>query len=334
MSGIGVVGNLIVDRYKVVETYPPAGSLTTIVGMGSAAGGLAYSCSVDLARLDPTLRVPVIGVVGSDPDGDLLVTALEKYRGIETAGIRREGQTSFTDVMEDQSGKTRTFFQYRGANALLDVNDVDFDSLDIDLLHAGYVLLLDKLDEEDSEYGTRMARLLAAAQERGVKTSVDVVSEESDRFARLMPPALKYTDYCIINEVEVGRTTGVSVEKAGKVDLTALREAAMRILGMGVSTWVVVHWRGGAAGLSVSGEWVVRPSIDLPKAEIVTSTGAGDAFASGVLLGAWRGFSLAQSIELGIGTATSSLKEGNSTDGVGRWEDMLAYYQSSEYEEL
>jgi arabinose-5-phosphate isomerase len=56
-----------------------------------------------------------------------------------------------------------------------------------------------------------MARLLAEAQKHGIKTSIDVVSEASDRFTRLVPPSLKYTDYCIINEIEAGQTTGIAL---------------------------------------------------------------------------------------------------------------------------
>ena len=79
---------------------------------------------------------------------------------------------------------------------------------DAELLHIGYILLLDALDEADAEYGTRMARLLHDAQQHGIKTSIDVVSESGDRFRRLVPPALRYTDYCIINEVEAQESTG------------------------------------------------------------------------------------------------------------------------------
>ena len=56
-----------------------------------------------------------------------------------------------------------------------------------------------------------MARLLAHAKERGIKTSIDVVSETGERFGRLVPPALRYTDYCIINEIEASRSTGIQL---------------------------------------------------------------------------------------------------------------------------
>ena len=56
-----------------------------------------------------------------------------------------------------------------------------------------------------------MAKLLHRAQEKGIKTSIDVVSEASDRFRKKVCPALRYTDYCIINEVEAGATTGITL---------------------------------------------------------------------------------------------------------------------------
>lgn len=54
----------------------------------------------------------------------------------------------------------RTFFHKKGANAELSPDDINIDSIDCDIFHIGYIFLLDKFDEIDSEYGTVMARLL------------------------------------------------------------------------------------------------------------------------------------------------------------------------------
>lgn len=334
VSGIAVVGNAILDYYKVVDSYPSASALTTVRSVTAAPGGLMYNCAVGLARLDPELRIPVVGRIGDDPDGDILLTALAANPGIDTAQLHRGGKTSFTDVMEDSSTKTRTFFQFRGANADLDVADVDFDRLDADLLHVGYILLLDRLDDPDPEFGTRMARLLAAAQQRGVRTSIDVVSEHSDRFARIVPPALRYTDYCVVNELEAARTTGIPVTEGDVVTETGLRAAAAALLALGVSTWVVIHWPGGAAGLSREGEWVVKPAVALGRDQIVTTTGAGDAFASGVIHSAWAGEPLGVALETGIGAAACSLLAGNSTDGIRPYAETRRFYRESAHGRL
>ena len=210
-SGIIVAGNLIVDLLKKIDIYPDANKLTTIRSVSRSTGGLVNNCAVDFARIDPTLPLKAVGRVGDDEYGEFIFENLRRYENIDTSAIKVEGQTSFTDVMYDSERRTRTYFQFRGANADLDIGDFDFDRLDGAILHVGYILLLDRLDEPDPEYGTRMARLLATAKSRGIKTSVDVVSEESDRYQTIVRPSLKYLDYCIINEIEAGKITGINV---------------------------------------------------------------------------------------------------------------------------
>ena len=331
MSGIAVAGNAILDRYMVVDAYPVPSALTSVRSVTPVPGGLLCNCAIGLARLDPQLRIPVVGVVGTDPSGDYLADQLRAQPGIDVRQLHRAGQTSFTDVIEDSSTKTRTFFQFRGANADLDLQHFDFELLDVDFLHVGYVLLLDSLDGPDPQYGTRLARLLVSAKSHGIRTSLDVVSEQSDRFSRIVPPALRYTDYCVVNELEASRTTGVAVVEDGRVSEAGLRRAASALFALGVSTWVVIHWPGGAAGLSSDGEWVVRPSVDLEPEQIVTTTGAGDAFASGVLHAAWSSKDLGEALETGVGAAACSLLAGNATDGIRTHDEVLAFYRASRH---
>ena len=195
----------------------------------------------------------------------------------------------------------------------------------------GYVLLLDSLDGPDPQYGTRLARLLASAKSRHIRTSLDVVSEQSDRFSRIVPPALRYTDYCVVNELEASRTTGVAVVEDGRVSEAGLRRAATALFASNVSTWAIIHWPGGAAGLSSDGEWIVRPSVHLEPEQIVTTTGAGDAFASGVLHAAWSSKDLGEALETGVGAAACSLLAGNPTDGIKAHDEVLDFYRASRH---
>src|SRR5207244_8153060 len=120
---------------------------------------------------------------------------------------------AYADVMTEMNCGRRTFFHHRGADALWDGAEVDFARVKARIFHLGYLLLLDALDAPDKKFGTRAAALLAAAQEAGLKTSVDVVSEDSDRFAKIVAPALKHVDYFILNEIEAGKTTGFRVRQ-------------------------------------------------------------------------------------------------------------------------
>src|SRR5690606_11876787 len=102
--------------------------------------------------------------------------------------------TSYTDVFTEKANGRRTFFHNRGANAFWDGSDLNFAKIKARIFHLGYLLLLDALDAPDPKFGTKAAKLLAAAQAAGMKTSIDVLSEDSDRFGKVVTPALKYVD--------------------------------------------------------------------------------------------------------------------------------------------
>src|SRR5213596_956765 len=132
----------------------------------------------------------------------------------------------------------------------------------------------DALDATDKKLGTKAATLLAAAQEAGLKTSVDVVSEDSDRFAKIVAPALKHVDYCIINEIEAGKTSGFKVRQPdGKLDTVALRHAAGALLQMGVRELVVVHFPEGSFVRTRKGEDRWQSSFGLPAKSIAGTAG-------------------------------------------------------------
>ncbi len=328
-KGIAVAGNMIVDILYPIQGLPKAGELTTITeGISRASGGAVCNVIMDLAKLDPALPLQALGCVGTDAEGDFVLERLREHPSIDLMQVKREGTTSFTVVMADLVTKQRTFFHYRGSNARFDENDIDWSQVDAELLHIGYILLLDTLDETDAEYGTRMARLLHSAQQHGIKTSIDVVSESGDRFNRLVPPALRYTDYCIINELEAQQSTGVQLrDERGTLLRENMQGALQALMALGVSTWAVIHCPEGGFGLEKGGEVIALKSLKLPEGYIKGTVGAGDAFCAGVLYGAHQKMPLQTAIELGIASAACSLSEDGGTEGMRSAAEAMALYE-------
>lgn len=180
-SGILAGGNWIVDRTKIIDVYPVQDSLANILQETSSNGGAPYNVLIDLARLQAPFPLAAVGLVGNDPAGDF-IRADCRAHGIDARQLHpcKEAPTSYTDVMTVQSTGRRTFFHHRGANAFLDAAHFDFTRSSARIFHLGYLLLLDRLDQPDPNYGTVAAALLARAQAMGFKTSVDLVSEDSD----------------------------------------------------------------------------------------------------------------------------------------------------------
>ncbi len=97
-------------------------------------------------------------------------------------------------------------------------------------------------------------------------TSVDIVSEASDRFRTIVPPALKHTDYCIINEYEAGKTADIPLrDEAGALMADKIPLVLKALKDMGVARWAVIHAPEGAYGLDEENHYHEIPSLKLPR---------------------------------------------------------------------
>lgn len=328
-KGICCAGNMIVDITYPIETWPRQNELTHITeGIHSSTGGCVCNTITNLARLDPNLPLVASGFAGYDTEGDFILQEMRKYPNIDLSMVRRDGRTSFTAVMSNNQTKERTFFQHAGANAYYGEEHIDWDKLDVDILHIGYILLLPHLDEEDAQYGTKMARLLHRAQMAGIKTSIDVVSETGDRFARLVTPALKYSDYCVINELEAQQTTGIILrDEEGRLRRENLPAALQKLKELGVARWAVIHCPELGCGIDEEGNYCEVPSLKLPKGYIQGTVGAGDAFCSGILYAAEYEMSMEEALKLGNCTAAASLSHISASDGVKTVEEVMKLYE-------
>ena len=316
-NGIVFCGNIIVDQVKMISRWPDKGMLVPITSVTSAVGGSVSNTSVDLKTLDPSVTVKAVGKVGTDATGDFAVKFLMS-KGVDCSGVMRTGErpTSFTDVMTVEGTGERTFFNLHGADSTLVPEDIDVATLDCEIFHFGYLLLLDGMDAPDDEYGTKAARLLAKVQAAGIRTSVDIVSEQSDRFARIVRPALKYCDYCIINEVEGAMATGRRPD-----DLKGVCEG---LFELGVRERVVVHCPEVGVTMGKDGDFTRVGSLKLPDGWIRGSVGAGDAFCAGALYALLKGMDPETLLRLGSCSAATNLAVSDAVSGAKPYAETMA----------
>ena len=327
-KGICCAGNMVVDISYPISTWPKQGELAHITeGIQNSTGGAVCNTISDLARLDPQMHLVASGYAGHDAEGDFILQEMSQYPNIDLSQVRRNGRTAFTAVMSNNQTKERTFFYHAGANAYYCEDDVDWDQLDVNIFHIGYILLLPALDAPDDEYGTKMARLLHNVRQRGIKTSIDVVTESGNRFAKLVTPALKYADYCIINELEAQQTTDVCLrDENGTLHPENMKAALEKLKDLGVSTWAVIHCPEMGCGIDEKGNYFELPSLRLPAGYIQGTVGAGDAFCAGILYAAEKGMAMPQALKMGACTAAASLSEMGASEGVKTAEEVLKLY--------
>ena len=328
--GIAAGGNWIIDHLYICDRWPQEETLSNILEEDRGTGGAPYNCLIDLARFGAEagaepIPLEAVGLTGQDGDGELIRADCARH-GIDTSalGTTDQAPTSYTNVMVVQATGRRTFFHNRGANALFAPEHVPVEKLEARMVHFGYLLLLDRMDEPDDEFGTTAARLLQRLQDAGIETSIDVVSEDSDRFPTIVKPALKYTDYAILNELEAGRTTGHELKPDGKPDPRAIRESATELLGLGVGRMVCVHMPEGGYVRTADGAEVWQAALELPEGYIRGAAGAGDAFCAGMLYGIHEGWHMRKSLLLAVCAAAKSLSRPGCTEACTDLAQTLA----------
>jgi sugar/nucleoside kinase (ribokinase family) len=333
-NGIIAAGNWIIDHIKVIDTYPAQDSLANIKNESFSNGGSPYNILKNLAKLGASFHLKAIGLVGDDGYGDQIKKDCAEY-GIDSTSLQilPGTSTSYTDVMTVESSGRRTFFHQRGANAFLDMNHFDFSSAKEKIFHLGYLLLLNALDKIYEDGTSGASRVLKRACQSGLKTSVDLVSEDSDRFQKVVLPALPYIDYLFLNEFEATRCTGVNLI-SDKLEYDSLNKAATNILDYGVREWVFIHFPKGVFAKSTSGEIIIQGSVNLPREKVMSAVGAGDALASGILYAIHEEWNITDALRLGVCSAASCLQEFSCSAGIMSHQECLKLGDSYSYRQL
>ncbi|WP_433296653.1 carbohydrate kinase family protein [Actinoplanes sp. CA-030573] len=264
-GGVVVVGDLVTDVLVAHDGPIQIGS-DTAAAITVRGGGQAANTAAWLARAGR--RVTLVAAVGDDPAGRERVAELSAA-GVHCA-VRAHAGAVTGSVVVLAGPEERTMVTDRGASLLLDPADVVAALRRADATHlhlSGYPLLHE---------GSRPAGLaaLAAASERGLTTSVDAASAAPLRSvgATAFLAWVRGADLLLCNadEAAVLAGPGEAAEQAGR--LTAHVRNAVVKRGAAGSVWAGSdgrRWHGTASRVPVK-----------------DPTGAGDAFAAG-LLAAW-----------------------------------------------
>jgi sugar/nucleoside kinase (ribokinase family) len=292
------------DKVNVIDRWPGVGNLCNILDIIPAPGGGPANVLFDIAAMETNIPLYAAGLLGNDGAGDYLANVIKEH-GVDDRYMKRvDGHTSVTEVMSGE-GK-RTFFHCRGVNAQLGFEELKDIDVPAKMFYLAYLLLLDKMDSPDPEYGTVAVKVLTHMRNKGYKTVVDFVSEAPEKFRKIVLPALPVIDILIVNEVETTNCSGIQLRKDdGSLDYANLPAAVDFLFSAGVHETVVIHFPEGAAGRTKDGKFIYTPSCDITKEEFVGSNGAGDAFCAGVAIGLTYDKTLAEAVEIGTTLAAS-----------------------------
>jgi sugar/nucleoside kinase (ribokinase family) len=264
MRRIVVVGDVVTD-VLALYTAPLAPGSDTPAAIRFAGGGAGANTAAWLAAAGAP--VTLVGVVGVDQTGDARLAELAAA-GVACA-VRRSPDAPTGAIIVLSGGGDRTMLPDRGANALLRPADVAELPTDTGHVHvSGYTLF-----DPHTRPAARAALRGAAA--RGATTSVDAASAAPLRAAPDFLSWLAGTDLLLANRAEAAVLAGAGEAGAQAAHL------ARRLGGAAVV-------KCGPAGAVWAGADGAAAAVPAEPATEVDPTGAGDAFAAG-LLAAWLG---------------------------------------------
>jgi sugar/nucleoside kinase (ribokinase family) len=330
-KGIIAGGNWIVDHVKLIDKFPAEQSLANILDEYSSNGGSPYNVLVDLVKLEAPFPLEAIGLLGNDSNGEHILNDCGN-KGIDVQQLQKTyaDATSYTIVTTVQGTGKRTFFHHRGVNSLLDDKHFDINISNAKLFHLGYLLLMDRLDEIMPDKRTRASYVLERAKAAGLLTSVDLVSEDSNRFVSIVPPALPYVDFLFLNEIEASRLSGIDLLEFSSFEDMGKRCSPVFdcIFSMGVNEWIIIHRSEGVWAAHRNGTRLFQQSLMIPQEEVVSATGAGDALAAGVLLGIHEDWEMEVCLRLGVSAAATSLFHFTCSEGILPYRDCLLLFEN------
>ena len=287
---------------RPVDALPPRGSLGLLEEIGLRGGGCALNTASALARLG--LRAGVAGKVGADPFGDFLLGLLDE-RGVDRAGVVRDpvAATSASIVLVGGDGE-RTFLHAMGADGSLRAEELDPERLYAGrCLHVGGALVLEELD------GDPLAAILAEARRRGLVTSLDTTWDPSGRWHRV-EPLLRHVDLACPSLAEAQAIAGE--------DDPARVAAWFRARGVGTVA-LTAGPDGCYADAPGFAGWVPAPRV-----VAVDGTGAGDAFAAGLLHATLAGRPVEEALGFACAAGALATRTVGAYEGVGDLEETAA----------
>ena len=280
------------DKFKVVQSADIPGGVAMCEVYGGKmeveevqimSGGGATNTAVSFAKKD--LKTAVIAEMGNDPQSLLVHKDLEEAQVDTRFLVQEQNETTAVSVVLIADDGGRSIMVYRGAAGMLTETDLPLQDVESRWIHisslGGSISLL--------------KQVLTVAKSKNMRISLNPGLKEIAQKEALLA-LLPMVEILFLNRDEARELWGIDYSDE------ALWKSSQALPGARV-TVVTDGGRGGKA--SIEGQVHFFEGRKVKK--VIDTTGAGDAFASGMVAGVLYGKTYQQSLEWGISNATAIL---------------------------
>lgn len=269
---ITVVGSFAVGLTIRTGRMPIFGETLLGADFDMGPGGKGSNQAVGTARLGANSYFA--GIIGHDKLGEI-ATDLYVREGVDTTYLHQTGRlaTGVGFIILNQAGENGIILDM-SANKLMDSAFVD--QVEAQIARSDVVMSVLEIPVDAA------IRAMELGQKHGVKTILNPAPAQP-----LPPAAFQYIDYLTPNETELRVLLGLPPD-----DAAPTLELARQLRGYGVGTLIVTIGADGALILTEAGVETV-PGVAVA---VVDTTGAGDAFNSGLAVALAAGKPLVEAV--------------------------------------
>ncbi|KAI8716151.1 hypothetical protein NCS52_00908100 [Fusarium sp. LHS14.1] len=312
---ISVLGSLNIDLVSYVPHHPLPGETITASQFDVFPGGKGANQAVACAKLsrssdlkEPSVDVAMIGAVGADAYGSVLLESLRSY-GVETSAIKvdAESKTGIAMIVVDEpSGQNRIILS-PGANASLKPSQ--FTSLP----DPAPTLLIMQLEIPIET----VLQALEAAKKTGTPVLLNPAPAQ-----KLPETAYQGLAHLVLNETEAALLS--DVKESDLEDSKVVEQVAGQFLARGVKN-VVVTLGGRGAYYANETDKAFVPAL---KVDVVDTTAAGDTFIGMYAIHAVHAMTRSERFDIGEAVGQSIRASSKTVSKKGAqvsipWKDEL-----------
>lgn len=305
-------GAMNIDQLYLVERILTDGE-APIKRFTLCPGGSAANTIYGLARLG--IATGFIGTVGDDDPGRMLVKDFESA-GVDSSRIKvkPKAETGSVLCLTDRSGR-RALYVSPGANRLLTARDVDLDYLN----QARILHLSSFIDQEQLEVQQSVVGELSPS----VKISLAPGEIYAAKGLPTLAPIMKRTYILFLNRHELEQLTHEGFEKG----VQSCLEQGCQIVAVTLGKGVTRQGKTMACYLSDGEQECMIEGESSGERRVMDATGAGDAFAAGVLYGLLNEKGLRECGLLGEIMARFCIREIGARAGLPSLGELAQRYQ-------
>lgn len=340
-------------KYKNISELLVPGKLIHVGAADVHTGGSVANTGLAMKLLGAD--VSLMGKVGNDEFGSMILNILKTYQAAEGMIVDESSSTSYSTVLAIP-GIDRIFLHNPGANDTFSSEDLNLKLIrEAGLFHFGYPPIMEKMYEHD---GAELVKVFKLAKKCGCMTSMDLAAVDEDSPAgradwkTIFKETLPYVDFflpsveeiCYMLDKEKYRRLQ---KRAGGRDVTEVLSLekdviplAEQILDMGCKLAIIKCGAAGFyyktkgkeafdtlsadSGIELSG-FADREGFEksyVPDA-VISGTGAGDTTIAAFLTAMVKGYPFERCIQLAAATGASCVAAVDALSGLKPFDELI-----------